>query len=49
MNDTELDLPETTIDFEDEDTLELSFTDDETEDFEESTWEWDGTQWKKVA
>ena len=46
MTDPELDVAE---EFEDEDTLEYLFADDEEEDFEDTTWEWDGTQWKQVA
>ena len=47
MNEPELDK----MDFEDEDTLELCFTDEEPEgeEWEETTWEWDGDKWQKVA
>jgi hypothetical protein len=47
MSEPELD----NLDFEEEDTLEYCFTDDEEadEDWEETTWEWDGDKWQKVA
>jgi hypothetical protein len=46
---TEMELTETVIDLEDEDLMDASFTDDEPDDFENTTWEWDGAQWQKVA
>jgi hypothetical protein len=39
-------LPDEAGDFEDEDTLEFVITSADEE--EETTWEWDGSDWKRV-